>query len=298
MQPVARHQLAMRTFRLGDLVLVVRKGQVDAAAVNVDGAAEVFGRHGRAFDMPAGPAPAPGRVPDRVFRLTRFGELPEREIGRRALVRARLDPGALFIVFRFAARQLAVIRHGGHREPDAFPADIGVVLAHKACDNLDHFRHMLRGPGLNAWGKDVQCQHVGVVDAGIFFRDGRDRLAGVHCRLDQLVFDVGDVAREDDGAFTIGFHQQPAQDVKDDGRARVSDMRVVVGRRTADIDGDPLGILRLEAALFARHGIVEFQGHPGLVSVCRFVDIARAQFRPALMARCRVSDNRSGSTKR
>ena len=298
MQPVARHQLAMRAFGLRDLVLVVRKGQVDAAAVDVDGAAQVLGGHGRAFDVPAGPAPAPGRVPDRVFRLARLGEFPEREIGRRALVRARLNPGALFIVFRFAAGQLAIVRHGGHREPDAFLADIGVVLAHEAGDDLDHFRHMLRGPGLHARRKDVQRQHVGVVDVGKLLRDVRNRLAGVHRRLDQLVFDVGDVAREDDGAFAIGFHQQPAQHVKHDRRAGVADMGKVVGRRTADIDSDPLGILRLESALFARHGVVEFQGHPGLVSVCRFVGIVRAQFRPALMARCRVSDNRSSSTKR
>src|SRR5262249_49753120 len=55
--PVIRHHQPMeRAARLGDLVLVVGKHQVDAAAVNVEGFAEMLPRHRRAFDMPAGPA--------------------------------------------------------------------------------------------------------------------------------------------------------------------------------------------------------------------------------------------------
>ena len=56
--------------RLRDLVLVVRKDEVDAAAVDVEGLAEMLPAHRRALDVPAGPArrrdpdgrrPAPAR---------------------------------------------------------------------------------------------------------------------------------------------------------------------------------------------------------------------------------------------
>src|SRR5690606_29790182 len=47
-------------FGLRDLVVVMRKHQVAAAAVNVEGVAEAGGRHGRTFDVPARTTEAPG----------------------------------------------------------------------------------------------------------------------------------------------------------------------------------------------------------------------------------------------
>src|SRR3990170_7339187 len=54
MHPDLRHHFRpMRAARLGDLVLMMRKHEVDAAAMNVEGLAEMRRRHGRALDMPA-----------------------------------------------------------------------------------------------------------------------------------------------------------------------------------------------------------------------------------------------------
>src|SRR5699024_4638942 len=71
---------------LGDLVLVVREAQVDAAAVDVEGLAEVLARHRRAFQMPSGPATAPGGVPAGAGRIGVLGRLPQREIAGVALI--------------------------------------------------------------------------------------------------------------------------------------------------------------------------------------------------------------------
>src|SRR5262245_66293175 len=63
-QPIAREGLAaVAAGALRELVLVVRKQQVDAAAVNIDRFPEVRGRHRRALDVPTGPAAAPGAIP-------------------------------------------------------------------------------------------------------------------------------------------------------------------------------------------------------------------------------------------
>src|ERR1700730_11063492 len=55
--PEIRHQAGMEgATRLRDLVLVVRKSEINAAAVDVEDFAEMLPRHRRAFDVPAGPA--------------------------------------------------------------------------------------------------------------------------------------------------------------------------------------------------------------------------------------------------
>ena len=55
--PVIRHHAGVEgAARLRDLVLVMREHKIDAAAVDVEGFAEMLPRHRRAFDVPAGPA--------------------------------------------------------------------------------------------------------------------------------------------------------------------------------------------------------------------------------------------------
>jgi len=58
--PVIDEGVAVRAFRLGDLVLVVRELQVHAAAVDVEVVAEQLRAHRRALDVPARAALTPG----------------------------------------------------------------------------------------------------------------------------------------------------------------------------------------------------------------------------------------------
>src|SRR5436190_13725223 len=53
----------MRALALRNLVLVVRENEVEPAAMDVEGLAELGLAHRRAFDMPARPAAAPRAVP-------------------------------------------------------------------------------------------------------------------------------------------------------------------------------------------------------------------------------------------
>src|SRR6266851_8588461 len=74
----------MRASRLRDFVLVVRKDQVDAAAMNIEDLAEIGGAHGRALDVPARTSPAPWAFPSGLIagRL-----LPQHEIERTLFMR-------------------------------------------------------------------------------------------------------------------------------------------------------------------------------------------------------------------
>src|SRR5687768_3644998 len=89
MQPGSDERPAGRGLALGELVLVVREDQVDAARVDVERGTEVGHAHGRALDVPAGSPGADRGVPR---RLTRLRSLPEREVADVSLaVLVRLD---------------------------------------------------------------------------------------------------------------------------------------------------------------------------------------------------------------
>ena len=61
--PVSGERLARVRLGLDELVFVVGKDQVEAAAMDIEMPAQVLHAHGRAFDMPAGPARSPGALP-------------------------------------------------------------------------------------------------------------------------------------------------------------------------------------------------------------------------------------------
>ena len=77
--PVVHEFLAGCGFTLGYFVFVVGEHVVDSAAVDVEGFAQVFHAHGRAFDVPAWPAFAQLGLPEHVavFRRPCF---PKRKV--------------------------------------------------------------------------------------------------------------------------------------------------------------------------------------------------------------------------
>src|SRR5437016_441300 len=79
-QPVADKLVAGSAFTLRDFIFVMRKNQIDTAGVQVERFAEVFHRHRRALDVPAGPAAPDAGVPGWFFGIV--WRLPKSEIAR------------------------------------------------------------------------------------------------------------------------------------------------------------------------------------------------------------------------
>ena len=71
---------------LGDLVGVVDRDVILAAAVDVEVRPQVLGRHGRAFDVPAGEAAPPRAVPFHLPLCLCRAELPQREVREAAFL--------------------------------------------------------------------------------------------------------------------------------------------------------------------------------------------------------------------
>src|SRR5580700_3535229 len=73
-KPVTHKGLSGGSLRLCDLILVMWKGKVHAAGMNVDGLSQILHGHGRTLNVPAGTAGTDSRFPE---KLTRFGRFPE-----------------------------------------------------------------------------------------------------------------------------------------------------------------------------------------------------------------------------
>src|SRR3546814_12973719 len=90
---------------------------VDAAGVYVEGEAEQRLRHHRAFEVPAGRAAAPGRIPFHLSRLAWRGLAPDREVSGVALALDGID--AAFAFLAAVASAAAIIGHRRRVEIEA-----------------------------------------------------------------------------------------------------------------------------------------------------------------------------------
>src|SRR5262249_21566590 len=104
--PVTGERLARVRLRLCQLVLMVRELEVEAAAVDIERAAQEFHTHGGALDVPTRSPRPPRAVPRRLAGLRPF---PEREVAGVALLIADLDAGAGLHLLRVAVAELAVV---------------------------------------------------------------------------------------------------------------------------------------------------------------------------------------------
>ncbi len=246
---------------LGELVLVVGEDQVVAAAVDVHRQAEVGLDHGRALDVPAGAARAPGTVP---HRLARLGRLPQHEVGRVLLVGSDLDPGAGDHVVQGAARQLAVVGEGGGVEQHVALGRIGAALGCEAADLVEHGGDVGGGVRLDRGGQHAEGRHVLAVDGGEAVGDGRDGGVLLDRRLVYPVVHVGDVAGVDHRRLAVEAAQHPEQHVEHHRRAGVADVGVGIDRRPADVERHPARVAGLERPLLAGVGVVQDQHGAGL----------------------------------
>ena len=232
--------------------------------MDVERLTQIAAGHGRAFDVPAGPASAPRRRPRRGRGLARLGGLPQREIVRIALV--RLDLG--FVdrhVRQRLTREGAVVREAGDVEiyvPGI--ADVGVAGVQNGLDELDLVGDVSGGPGLARGRKNPQ-RAVGLrklpLEAVGPFPPGAAGLGGF---AENLVVDVGHVA--DHPHVVPAAAQPPCEHVEGERRTHMADVRGALDGCAAQVDPCPARFERFEVSQRVHSGIVDLQAHPPRVS--------------------------------
>jgi len=105
----------------------------------------------------------------------------------------------------------------------------------------------------------AECGEFLVIDARIFRCDFADRRAGFFRSLDDLVVDIGEIARVNDCIFAEAPAQQAKEEIERNRRTEIADMGVIVDRRSADIHRHPRGIGRNEPAFFASKTVVKME---------------------------------------
>ena len=190
MEPIVHKRLAGEGFALGQLVFVMREGQVEAAAVDVEGGTEVFHAHGGAFDVPAGAALAPGRIPGRLAGL---GGLPQSEIRRVTLAGLLDGAGAGFLFFDAAVRELSVVGILGDFEVDIAIDDVGEIFVDESAADVDDVLDVIGGPGEFIDAVHAQSGQAIEVFLGVLLDQGFDGRVHAGRGVDELVLDVGDV---------------------------------------------------------------------------------------------------------
>ena len=223
---------------------MVRKPQVEPAAVNVELLTEVAGRHGRALDVPAGAASAPRRGPRGAFGLMLAIGLPEREVAGVALAcsSGRVAVCRVFHLLAALLGERAVLGPARRVEVDARGAVerlIGVATLDEQLDERHHLGDVRGRPRLV--GRSEHSERV--IGRGEVSLDAVGErppllaaagLGGDPRVIENLVVDISDVANQRDPVTRRG---EPAPNlVVGERAAQVADVRRRLHGRAADID--------------------------------------------------------------
>ena len=230
---VRTNGLPGRRLALRDLVLVVREDDVHAAAVDVEGLAQVLHAHRRALDVPARPARAPGRVPRRLARL---GALPEDEVAH-VLLAVLVAGHALAAAAPARGRSRRACRSRRRRRCGSRPS-----RRSRRRSRVSSSRSMSAIISGDVVGRPrvvldpLDVQRVEVARRSV---DERRRVvvqrdAGLVRAADGLVVHVGEVHHL--GHAVAEVAQAAPQQVLEEEGAQVADVDVVVDRRAAGVD--------------------------------------------------------------
>ncbi len=166
-------------------------------------------------------------------------------------------------IFQFAAREPAVILIFVHAEVDiAVFGGVGIALVdqplHEFDDQVNRVAHARVGGGR----QDVQVGQVLVVIVDVAFGQFERVFAQFVGARDDLVVHVGVVHHVFD--FVAAILKVAADDIEDQRRHGVPDMRVVIDRDAADVHLDQARFEGLEFFFFAGDCVV-YANHSSLV---------------------------------
>ena len=253
--PVVNKLALMCPFRLGNLVLMMRKLEILTAAMNVKARPQQIGTHRRAFDVPARTAVTPRRCPSGFAFL---GVLPENKIERIMLGLIDTDTLTGTQIVERLARKLTVAWKLAYREVHITVGRlVGQPVLFELADQIKHLWHIFRCARLVIRTLNAQRQRVLVHEANEPIRQFANRLVVLRRALDDFVIDIGDIAHV--GHFEAARPHPPLNHVEDDQHARMADVAIVINRHSANVHANLAGFDRNKILLFPDQGVIDFQ---------------------------------------
>ena len=141
---------------------------------------------------------------------------------------------------------------------------------------------MSRRSGLDIRRQYAEHCHVVVIGFDESLRDLVDGLTGLKCRCIYFVIDVRDVSRE---RQLVLAPKQTSQQIEDDRRPGIADVRIVVDRRPTQVHRHVTRLKRFERDLLCPECVVQKNRHTGS-KICLRVSVVCpcAVWRPPVAA--------------
>ena len=270
-EPVSDELHPVCRLGLGDFAFVVGKFVLQPAAVDVDGRAEILHAHRRAFQMPAGVAHPPGAGP--LHDVVGLGFFPQRKIDGILLVRRNLDARSRLHFLDVSARELAIL--GEFRDVEVHRAVnlVGIFLFHECFHQLYLLDYVAARARADVGSDAVEPVHVLEEAASIDLGQRHRMRFLLLCLLGDLILafvrivgempDVGNILNVCDGVSQIA--KVPDENVEADVAFGMSQMRVPIDGRPADVYPHPALLQRLKFLFSSRQTVIKLQSHFNLL---------------------------------
>ena len=259
--PIMYHIFSLGSYGLCNLAFVMREDKVHTATMNVEVLAQVFLSHGCTFGVPAGEAVAPrGRPTHDVFRLRTF---PEGKVCGIVLLALSVQfAGGVENIIQVASGELAVVMVlvvFFYIEINGTFTFIGISVLQYLLYKFYLFDDVAAGMWLDTGRQHIQCIHRLMIAVDVvlchfhwfqlfqtgFFRNLVFTFVGIVLQMAH-VGNVADIAH-----LVADVRQVAEQQVESDGRACMSQVRVTVHGRSADIHAYMRCMQRYEQLFFS-----------------------------------------------
>ena len=235
------------------LVLMMREYQIRATTVNVNWSTQVAMNHCAALTVPTWTTFSPRAWP---ARLTRLCSLPECKVKWIAFLVINLNALTCAKLIKIATRKhtIAVVRT--NREVHvARRHRVSVTLLNQRLNHLEHGFNLVRCARTNIWIQNIEPMHLLNERLRKLFRNLLSSPSLLNGALNNLVVNIGQVLSK--GDLKTLMHQITANNVKREEGTGVSDVNLIVNRRTAHVHADFALVDWLELFFFMRLSVID-----------------------------------------
>ena len=264
--PILRRVVTQSRCRLRDLALVVGEHQVHTSAVDIETLTEVLGAHCRTLHMPTGETIAPRRGP--THNMLGCSLLPEGKVVRVTLIALTIELASVgHDILKVTTRKdtiavLLVIFL--NVEVDRAIRLVGIALVEDALHELDLLDDVTRCVGLNRGSQHTQLSHRSLVALGVVVSNlhrlqllEASLLCNLILTLVGILLEVTYIGDVTNVAHLESLRLEVAeQKIEGNRGTSVSQVRIAINGRTANVHTNMGRVERLKCLFTARKGIV------------------------------------------